>query len=87
MPDVKIRWRDVLFGSAVTSIIFVIGHRLIGLYLRRAMLASFYGAAGSLVVILLWIYWAAMILLYGAELTRAYTERHGSLQGSIGLTL
>ncbi|MBN1165412.1 MAG: YihY/virulence factor BrkB family protein [Candidatus Krumholzibacteriota bacterium] len=82
MPDANIRWRDVLFGSAVTAVIFVIGHRLIGLYLRRAMLASFYGAAGSLVIILLWIYWAAMIMLFGAELTRAYTERHGSLKDS-----
>ncbi len=78
MPEVKIRWSDVLFGSVVTALLFVVGHRLIALYLHSATLASFYGTAGSLVIILLWIYWAAMIFLFGAELTKAYTVKLGS---------
>jgi membrane protein len=70
LPDVRLEWRDVAFGSLVTSALFAIGKELIGLYLGRAGVASAYGAAGSLVMLLLWVYYSALIFLLGAELTR-----------------
>lgn len=70
LPDVTIRWRDVWVGSAVTAILFVIGEALIAIYLAVAGVASAYGAAGSLLVGLLWIYYSAIILLVGAEFTK-----------------
>jgi membrane protein len=78
LPDVEIRWQDVWFGAGVTSLLFVIGKFLIGLYLGKSGVSSSYGAAGSLVVILLWVYYSAMILLFGAELTQVYAKRFGS---------
>ncbi len=69
-------------GAIVTSAAFVIGQTLIALYLGRAGVASAYGAAGSLLVLLLWIYYSSMILLFGAEFTRVYAERHGSRAGA-----
>lgn len=77
LPDVKVRWSDVWVGAGVTAFLFVVGKYLIGLYLGRSSFASVYGAAGSLVVILLWVYYSSQILLWGAEFTRAYTERFG----------
>ncbi|MEN6465152.1 MAG: YhjD/YihY/BrkB family envelope integrity protein, partial [Syntrophaceae bacterium] len=65
-------------GSAVTSILFTIGKYLIGLYLARSSMASIYGAAGSLAVFLLWVYYSAQIFLFGAELTAVYARRYGS---------
>ncbi len=82
LPDVPIAWRDVGIGALATSALFVIGQTLIGIYLGRAGVASAYGAAGSLLVLLLWVYYSAMILLLGAEFTRVYAERHGSHAGS-----
>src|ERR1700730_7694826 len=70
LPDVRLEWRDVAFGSLVTSALFAIGKELIGLYLGRAGVASAYGAAGSLVMLLLWGYYSALIFLLGAEITR-----------------
>jgi membrane protein len=81
LPDAKVEWRDVWTGALVTSVAFVIGQALIALYLGKAGVASAYGAAGSLLVLLLWVYYSSMILLFGAEFTRVYAERHGSRIG------
>jgi membrane protein len=77
LPDVLIRWSDVWVGAAVTSLLFTIGKTLIGLYLGYTGLGSAYGAAGSLVVFLLWVYYSAQIFLFGAEFTEVYAETHG----------
>lgn len=78
LPDVKIAWRDVWIGAAVTALLFTVGKFLIGLYLGHSSAASVFGAAGSLAVVLLWIYYAAQILFFGAELTQVYARRYGS---------
>ena len=78
LPDVKVAWRDVWLGAAATSLFFTIGKLLIGLYLGRSAVASAYGAAGSLVVIVVWVYHSAQILLFGAEFTKVWTRRRGS---------
>ena len=78
LPDVKVAWRDVWLGAAVTSLFFTIGKLLIGLYLGKSAVASAYGAAGSLVVIVVWVYYSAQILLFGAEFTKVWTRRRGS---------
>jgi membrane protein len=72
VPDVPIAWRDVWIGAGVTSILFTIGKVLIGLYLGKASVVSAYGAAGSLVALLVWVYYSAQIFLFGAGLTRRY---------------
>jgi len=72
LPDVRIDWRDVWIGAAVTAVLFVIGEALIGLYIAHGGVASAYGAAGSLLVALIWIYYSALILLLGAEFTKVY---------------
>jgi len=69
LPDVRIGWRVVWFGGAVTALLFTLGKELIGMYLGHDSLASVYGAAGSMIVILMWVYYSAIIFLYGAELT------------------
>jgi membrane protein len=78
LPDVKIAWRDVWVGAAVTAALFTIGKFLIGLYLGNSSTASVYGAAGSLVVLLIWIFYSAQIMLFGAEFTQVYATRYGS---------
>jgi membrane protein len=78
LPDVKIAWRDVWLGAAVTSLFFTAGKFLIGLYLGKSAVASAYGAAGSLVIIVVWVYYSAQILLFGAEFTKVWTKRRGS---------
>ena len=78
LPDVRLDWRDVWLGAAVTALLFTIGKSLIGLYLGRAGTTSVYGAAGSLVLLLLWIYYSAQILFLGAEFTEVYARRRGS---------
>ena len=78
LPDVKVAWRDVWLGAAVTSLFFTVGKLLIGLYLGRSAVASAYGAAGSLVVIVVWVYYSAQILLFGAEFTKVWARRRGS---------
>lgn len=75
LPDVKLRWRDVLLGGFVTALLFSVGKFLIGLYLGRSAVTSSYGAIGSVLVLLIWVYYSAQILLLGAEFTRLYTER------------
>lgn len=82
LPDVKIDWRDVWTGAALTAILFTIGKYLIGLYLGRSSTTSAYGAAGSLVVILVWVYYSTQIMLFGAEFTRVYALRCGSRKDS-----
>lgn len=77
MPDVQLRWRDVWLGAAVTAFLFTIGRRLIALYLGHSTVASIYGTAGSLVALLIWVYYSCAILFYGAEFTRAYRESSG----------
>jgi membrane protein len=78
MPRMKIDWRDVWIGAVVTSFLFAIGKFLIGLYIGRSGIASGYGAAGSFVVVLVWIYYSAQIFLMGAEFTRVYSYTFGS---------
>jgi membrane protein len=78
LPDVRIAWRDVWLGAAVTSLLFTVGKFLIGLYLGKSAVASAYGAAGSLVIIVVWVYYSAQILLLGAEFTKVWTKRRGS---------
>jgi membrane protein len=78
LPDKSIAWRDVAVGSVVTAILFTIGKSLIGLYIGSSSVASSYGAAGALLIILLWVYYSVQIFLLGAEYTRAYAETHGS---------
>jgi membrane protein len=78
LPDAKIKWRDVWVGSLVTTALFTGGKFLIGLYLGSSPLTSAYGAAGSLVIILVWVYYSALIFLFGAELTYVYTKEVGS---------
>lgn len=74
LPDVRLKWRDVWTGAFVTSLLFAIGKFLIGLYLGQSSVASSYGAAGSIVVLLVWVYYSAQIILLGAEFTRVYAE-------------
>ena len=78
LPDVKIAWRDVWIGGMVTALLFTLGKFLIGLYLGRSSATSVFGAAGSLVVILIWIYYSSQILFFGAEFTQVYANRFGS---------
>lgn len=75
LPDARIPWRDVWLGAIATSLLFVVGKWAIGFYLGRTAATSAYGAAGSIVVLLLWVYYASFIVLIGAELTHAYAKR------------
>jgi len=81
MPRVKVAWRDVWLGAVVTAMLFTLGKGLIGLYIGRSGVASAFGAAASLVVLMLWVYWSAQIFLLGAEFTWVYAHRHGSRYG------
>ena len=78
MPDVRIEWRDVVLGGAVTSLLFTIGKLLLSVYLGRASYTSTYGAAGSIVVLIVWIYYSGQIFFLGAEFTRSFAHRYGS---------
>jgi membrane protein len=77
LPDVRVAWRDVWLGAALTSLLFGVGKVVIGFYLGRATFASAYGAAGSLVVVLLWVYYSSQILFLGAEFTKVWAHRRG----------
>jgi len=79
LPRVSLRWSDVLPGAIGTSLLFVTGKLLLGVYLGMASFADTYGAAGSLVVVLVWVYYSAQVLYLGAEVTRAYALRFGSM--------
>ncbi len=78
LPDVHLSWREVWMGGAVTALLFAVGKALIGLYLGHTSTASSYGAAGSLVVVLLWVYYSSLVFLLGAEFTRVHSRRHRS---------
>jgi membrane protein len=78
LPDVHIAWRDALLGAALTSFLFSVGKFAIGLYLGRSSVAAAYGAAGSVVTILLWVYYSALIVFYGAEITQLYATEVGA---------
>jgi membrane protein len=78
LPDVRIAWRDVWMGALFTALLFTIGKFLIGLYLGRSSAASVFGAAGSLVIVLLWIYYSTQILFFGAEMTQVYARLRGA---------
>ncbi len=78
LPSRRIPWGDVLIGALVTAVLFTIGQYLIGLYIGKSSVASGFGAAGTLVVAIVWIYYSSQIFFFGAELTRAYSLAHGS---------
>jgi membrane protein len=78
LPDARIRWKDVWVGALFTAVLFSIGRYLIGLYMGQTTLASTYGAAGSLVILLLWVFYSAQIVLFGAEFTHAYARHFGT---------
>lgn len=81
LPDAKVEWRDIWFGAFITSLLFTIGKFLIGLYLGRASVGSSYGAAGSAVVIMVWIYYASLILFFGAKMTQMMSrQRRGRVE-------
>lgn len=84
LPDTRIPWRDLWLGAAVTALLFQVGKGLIALYIAKAGIASAYGAAGSLALLLLWVYYSASIFLFGAEITRCFAERVGSRSGKPG---
>ena len=77
IPDVEIRWRNVWLGAAITAILFTIGKTVIGIYLGQAEVGSTFGAAGSLAVLMIWIYYSSQILFLGAEFTNVFTKRSG----------
>jgi membrane protein len=78
LPDAKLEWRDVAVGACITSLIFTAGKQLIALYLAKATFASMYGAAGSIVVLLVWVYYSAQLFFLGAEFTKVYARTYGS---------
>jgi membrane protein len=78
LPDAEVAWSDVWIGAGLTALLFTIGKLLLGLYLGRSSFASDYGAAGSIIVILIWIYYSAQILFFGAEFTQVYANKYGS---------
>ncbi len=78
LPDVRIQWRDVWIGAGLTAFLFTIGKILIGIYLGTSGVASTYGAAGSLITVLLWVYYSSLIFFLGAELTQVYAREYGS---------
>jgi membrane protein len=80
LPNYRIAWRDVWMGAMVTSLLFSVGKFLIGFYLGNSAIASSYGAAGSLTLVLVWVYYSAQIFLLGAEFTKFYAYRYGSRQ-------
>jgi len=78
LPDIDLEWRDVLLGGLMTSLLFNAGKFLVGLYLGKTNLASTYGAAGSLVVCLFWVYYSTLVFFLGAEFTQVFANRYGS---------
>src|SRR5262245_14469663 len=82
LPDRDLKWGDVVVGAIVTAVLFTIGKSLISWYIGSSAVASSFGAAGALIVLLLWVYYSAQIFLLGAEFTKVYANRHGSTQGA-----
>ena len=79
VPDAAIGWRDVWLGGLLTAVLFTLGKTAIGVYLGQASVGSAYGAAGSMVVLLVWVYYSALIMFFGAEFTQAWATRHGGV--------
>jgi membrane protein len=77
LPDVRIGWRDAWLGGFITAVLFNVGKHLIGLYIGRSSLSSVYGAMGSLVILLVWVYYSAQIMFFGAQFTHLFGLRHG----------
>lgn len=77
LPDAKIKWKDVLIGGLITSVFFTLGKLTIGYYLGSSNIASVYGAAGSIMIIMVWVYYSSIILYLGAEFTKVYAKLHG----------
>ncbi len=82
LPDIDLRWKDVLAGGLLTAALFELGKFLIGFYIGRTAIADRFGAAGALVVVLLWVYYSAQMFLFGAEFTKIYAKYHGSRRGA-----
>jgi hypothetical protein len=78
LPDAKIKWKDVFGGALATSVLFMIGKLIISLYISKSDIGGAFGAAGSLVILIVWIYYSAIILYFGAEFTKAYAVKYGS---------
>jgi membrane protein len=78
LPDAEIKWRDVLSGAITTGVLFMLGKFAISFYISKSNVGSTYGAAGSLVILLLWVYYSAIILYFGAEFTKAFAVKYGS---------
>jgi membrane protein len=78
LPNSSVEWRDVWVGATVTSLLFTVGKLGLGLYIGKSAVASSYGAAGSILVLLLWIYYSGLIFYFGAEFTKAYADRYRS---------
>ncbi|MBD3157113.1 YihY family inner membrane protein [Candidatus Peregrinibacteria bacterium] len=83
IPEVKIAWNDVWIGALFTAVLFMFGNWLIGMYLRNLTPESVYGAAGSIIILLLWLYFSAQIFLFGAEFTKVYAYKYGSFSSKI----
>jgi membrane protein len=79
LPDAEIEWRDTWLGSLITPGLFIVGKQLIGLYLGQTIIASSFGAAASVVIFMAWVYYAAVILLFGAEITQAVAASRGAI--------
>jgi membrane protein len=79
LPDAEIEWRDTWLGAVITAGLFIVGKQVIGLYLGQATVASSFGAAASVVIFMIWVYYAALILLFGAEITQAVASRRGAV--------
>jgi membrane protein len=77
LPDAELKWRDVLIGAFFTAFLFLIGKYFINLYLSRSSTVSAYGAAGAVVLIILWVYYSAIILYWGTEFTKVYANKYG----------
>lgn len=83
LPDVRVAWRDVWTGAFMTAALFILGKFLLGLYIGHSAFASAYGAAGSLIIVLVWVFYSAQIFFFGAEFTRAFARRHGSQRDAL----
>lgn len=80
LPEADLKWRDMWVGAFLTAILFTVGKYLIGMYLAHGSVASTYGAAGTLVVVFVWVYYSSLLVLFGAEFTRVYGERGAKRQ-------
>ena len=80
MPRVRVRWHDVWIGAAITALLFTVGRFLIGLYIGKSGVASSFGAAGSVIVVFVWVYYSAQVFLLGAEFTWHYAKTYGSMR-------